>query len=134
MTIPLTVLFWRTLLALAAFGLVSSFVFLFLAIIAAIRFRRRSASEQKNALSSSVSQLPPVTIFKPVHGMEERLEQNLKSFFQQDYPDYEIIIGARSEDDPAILLGKKIAQRYPNVKSRIVASGPPEWPNAKVFT
>lgn len=134
MTIPLTVLFWRTLLALAAFGLVSSFVFLFLAIIAAIRFRRRSASEQKNALSSSVSQLPPVTIFKPVHGMEDRLEQNLESFFQQDYPDYEIIIGARSEDDPAILLAKKIAQRYPQIKSRIVASGPPEWPNAKVFT
>jgi ceramide glucosyltransferase len=134
MTIPVTVIFWRTLLALAAFGLVSSFVFLFLAIIAAIRFKRRSALRQKDALSFPADQLPPVTIFKPVHGMEERLEQNLESFFQQDYPDYEIIIGARSEDDPAILLAKRIAQRYPQIKSRIVASGPPEWPNAKVFT
>jgi ceramide glucosyltransferase len=66
--------------------------------------------------------------------MEERLEENLESFFLQDYPNYEIIIGARSEDDPAILLAKKIAQRFPQIKSRIVASGPPEWPNAKVFT
>jgi ceramide glucosyltransferase len=66
--------------------------------------------------------------------MEERLEENLESFFEQDYPVYEIIIGARSEDDPAIQLAKKIAQRYPDIKSRFVASGPPEWPNAKVFT
>jgi ceramide glucosyltransferase len=128
------VFFWRALLGLAAFGLVSSFVFLFLAIIAAVRFKRRSALRQKDALSFPADQLPPVTIFKPVHGMEERLEQNLQSFFQQDYPNYEIIIGARSEDDPAILLAKKIAQRYPQIRSHIVVSGPPEWPNAKVFT
>jgi ceramide glucosyltransferase len=128
------VFLWRALLGLAAFGLVSSFVFLSLAIIAAIRFKKRSTSGQKDALSFPADQLPPVTIFKPVHGMEERLEENLESFFQQDYPDYEIIIGARSEDDPGILLAKKIAQRYPQIKSRIVASGPPEWPNAKVFT
>ena len=73
--------------------------------------------------------LPPVTIFKPVHGMEERLQQNLASFFEQDYPDYEIIIGARSADDPAIVLAGELQRRYPNVKSRIVTSGPPEWPH-----
>ena len=128
------VIFWRALLGLTAFGLVSSFVFLFLAIIAAIRFKRRSESQRRVVLSFSSDQLPPVTIFKPVHGMEERLEENLESFFQQDYPDYEIIIGARSEKDPAILLAEKIRRRYPQVNSRIVISGPPEWPNAKVFT
>jgi ceramide glucosyltransferase len=134
MTVSLTLLFWRALLALAAFGLVSSFVFLLLAIIAAVRFKRRSASERRHALSFPADRLPPVTIFKPVHGMEERLEENLESFFQQDYPNYEIIIGARSEDDPAIILAKNIALRYPQIQSRFVASGPPEWPNAKVFT
>ena len=64
------VLFWRALLALAAFGLVSSFVFLLLAIVASVRFKRRSASQQQNALSFPADQLPPVTIFKPVHGMD----------------------------------------------------------------
>jgi ceramide glucosyltransferase len=66
--------------------------------------------------------------------MEERLEQNLESFFQQDYPDFEIIMGARNGDDPAIALTEKLRVRYPQVKSRIVISGPPAWPNAKVFT
>jgi ceramide glucosyltransferase len=113
---------------------VSSFVFLFLAIVAAVRFKRRSETERNAVLSFPSDQLPAVTIFKPVHGMEQRLKENLASFFQQDYPDYEIIIGARNEDDPAILLAEKIRERYPQVKSRIVISGPPEWPNAKVFT
>ena len=36
-----------------------------------------------------------VTIFKPVHGMEAQLEENLESFFQQDYPAFEIVLGAR---------------------------------------
>lgn len=134
MTITLTVVFWRVLLGLASFGLVSSFVFLFLAIVAAIRFKNRSASGRRAVLSFPQDQLPPVTIFKPVHGMEQRLEDNLESFFQQDYPNYEIIIGARSEDDPAILLSEKLRRRYSQVKSHIVISGPPEWPNAKVFT
>lgn len=134
MTISLSLIFWRFLLALAAFGLVSSSVFLFLAIVAAVRYQKHSGAGRRDALSFPAAQLPPVTIFKPVHGMEARLEENLESFFQQDYPDYEIIIGARSEDDPAIQLAKKIAQRHPQIKSRMVASGPPEWPNAKVFT
>lgn len=134
MTTSSAEIFWRALLGLAAFGLVSSFVFLLLAILATVRFKRRSAFEQQNALSFPAEQFPPITIFKPVHGMEARLEENLESFFQQDYPNYEIIIGARSEDDPAIILAKKIAARYPHVRTRTVASGPPEYPNAKVFT
>ncbi|HZQ17199.1 MAG TPA: glycosyltransferase [Terriglobales bacterium] len=127
-------LFWRILLGIACFGLASSSVFLVLVIIAAIRFKRRADAEERAVSSRPNQKLPPVTIFKPVHGMEERLEQNLESFFEQDYPDYEIIIGARSEDDPAIQLAENICRRHPGVKSRIVISGPPEWPNAKVFT
>jgi len=126
-------LIWRVLLAISAFGLVSSTVFLVLALIAAARFKRR-ASEFQRAVENISRELPPVTIFKPVHGMEERLEQNLESFFQQDYPEFEIIIGSRSADDPAIALAEQLRLRYPNVNSRIVISGPPEWPNAKVFT
>jgi ceramide glucosyltransferase len=129
-----SVLFWRILLGISAFGIVSSTVFLFLVLVAARRFKKRCAQYRLAALNTASGSLPPVSIFKPVHGMEERLEQNLESFFQQDYPDYEIIIGARSKDDPAIVLAEQLARRYLNVKSRIVTSGPPEWPNAKVFT
>jgi len=127
-------LLWRLLLGISAFGIVSSAVFLVLVLIATVRFKNNSEKFRRLGLSSPAKQFPAVTIFKPVHGMEARLEENLESFFQQDYPDFEIIIGARSPDDPAIVLAEKLRQRYPQVKSRIVTSGPPLWPNAKVYT
>jgi len=122
------------LLGIASFGLASSTVFLFLVIIAAARFKLRAKEIQGSISIVARDQLPPVTIFKPLHGMEERLERNLESFFQQDYPVYEIIIGARNANDAAIKVTERLRARYPQVKSRIVISGPPEWPNAKVFT
>lgn len=125
--------FWRVLLGIAVFGLFSSSIFLALVLIAVVRFKK-AADAARRWLPDIGNDLPAVTILKPVHGMEERLEQNLESFFQQDYPDFEIMIGARSTDDPALAVAEKLRLRYPRVKSRIVISGPPAWPNAKVFT
>jgi ceramide glucosyltransferase len=125
---------WRVLLACSALGIASSTVFLVLVLIALLRFKKQAAQYRLAIAKTPFSDLPPVTILKPVHGMEARLEENLESFFRQDYPDFEVIIGARSEGDPAIVLAEELRQRYPQVKSRIVISGPPPWPNAKVYT
>ena len=133
----MTVLLLRALLGIAILGLFSSTVFLALGLVAAARFKKHSEAARRsflNATLNATNDLPPVTILKPVHGMEERLEENLESFFRQDYPDFEIIIGARSASDPAVELAESLRLRYPHVKSRIVISGPPTWPNAKVFT
>jgi ceramide glucosyltransferase len=131
---PALVLLWRTLLGIAALGIISSAIFLILVLIASARFKFYSSKYRGYPLATTLASLPRVTIFKPVHGMEQRLRENLESFFRQDYPDYEIIIGARSEDDPAMVVAEQLRRLYPNVPSRIVTSGPPEWPNAKVFT
>jgi ceramide glucosyltransferase len=64
----------------------------------------------------------------------EELAANLESFFQQDYPDYEIIFGARDADNPAANIAEEIRARYPHIPSRMIISGSPEWPNAKVFS
>ncbi|PYV79232.1 MAG: glycosyl transferase family 2 [Acidobacteria bacterium] len=130
----MSTLFWRSLLGLSSFGIVSSSVFLVLVLIATLQFKKRSVEYRRSALDTPADRLPPVTILKPVHGMEARLEENLESFFWQDYPDFEIMIGARNADDPALAVAEKLRHRYPKVKSRIVISGPPPWPNAKVYT
>jgi ceramide glucosyltransferase len=75
---------------------------------------------------------PPVTLFKPVHGMEPRLLENLESFFQQDYPEFELIFGARHERDEALVLVRQLCHKYPHVPVRIAISGEPNRPNAKV--
>ena len=126
--------FWQALVALGGIGLVSSTIFLFMALVAEARFLRRAKTKQAAADSTPVASLPPVSILKPVHGAEDQLRTNLESFFQQDYPDYEVIFGVRDPENPAALVAEEVRQRYPNISSRIIYSGPPEWPNAKVYS
>jgi ceramide glucosyltransferase len=127
-------LVWRALLLLALVGTFTSTVYLALTLVATVRYLRRAHAAQAAATSTTSCSLPPVTIFKPVHGMEEQLTGNLESFFQQDYPDYEIIFGVRDADNPAAKVAEEIRTRYPRVPSRVIVSGAPEWPNAKVFS
>jgi len=66
--------------------------------------------------------------------MEPRLEETLESFFRQDYPEFEIIFGARNGEDQSLAVIAKLRARYPDVRTRVVISGEPSWPNAKVFS
>src|SRR3954454_1979008 len=129
-----TAILWRFLLTAALLGTLTSTIFLFMVLAAAIRYRNRAREARLAVASVSVESLPSVTILKPVHGMEPCLEQNLETFFHQDYPDFEIIFGARDAENAALQIAEKVRARHPQVKSRIVISGMPTWPNAKVFS
>ena len=115
------------LLVVALLGSLTSFAFFLLVVVAVLRKRL----VPKTTWSRFE---PPVSILKPVHGMEPRLEENLESFFQQDYPNYELIFCARHAHDPALLLAERLSAKYPNVKVKILTCGEPEWPNAKVYS
>ena len=125
---------WHLLLTLALLGTITSTIFLLMVIAAAFRYRDLARKAKTFAHSVPDSSLPAVTVLKPVHGMEPRLAENLEGFFRQDYPDFEIIFGAREADNAALQIAEQLRRRYPQVKSRIVLSGPPTWPNAKVFS
>jgi ceramide glucosyltransferase len=125
---------WDVLLGIAILGVCSSTVFLLMVLVAATRWVREARAARNVALATPEASLPAVTIFKPVHGMEAQLEENLESFFQQDYPAFEVIVGARDSSDAGLQVAERVRQRHPQVKSRIVVSGPPTWPNAKVFS
>src|SRR5215472_3728599 len=116
-----------TLLLFAIAGLVACTVFLGLVVVAAWGYRRRP-----HPASSPSAGFPPVTLLKPVYGLEPNLENNLRSFFSQDYPDFEIIFGARDLTDPALGIVRSLQLEYPKVRTRIVVSGEPDRPNAKI--
>jgi ceramide glucosyltransferase len=126
--------FWQALVGVAALGLVGSSIFLALTLIAEARFLRRARKIQAHVDQIPSSALPPVTILKPIHGAEEQLAANIESFFQQDYPNYEVIFGVRGPENPAARVAEEVRRKYPHVPSRIIFSGPPAWPNAKVFS
>ena len=122
------------LLFVALLGLVSSTGFLLLVMIAARRFRGRARRAAAAAAALSDPDFPPVSIIKPVCGLEPMLAENLASFFQQDYPTFELIFGARTPGDPAVAVVNDLRRRYPEVKARCVYSGDPIWPNPRVYS
>src|SRR5215475_9275241 len=120
----------QLLLATSILGLISSTAFLLLAMEGARRFRHSRMGRR----DIDVSSLPPIAVLKPLHGLEPHLLRNLESFFVQDYPAFELIFGARSADDEALKVVAELQKKYPHIKTRVVLSGKPVYPNAKVFT
>jgi ceramide glucosyltransferase len=119
---------------LAVFGSFTSTVYFGMVMVAAFRYGQVSRRLRAQAQATPTQNLPPVTVLKPVHGMEPKLEENLESFFRQDYPDFEIIFGARSRDNEALVVVERLRAEYPGVRTQVVISGEPSWPNAKVFS
>jgi ceramide glucosyltransferase len=78
---------------------------------------------------------PPISILKPLCGDEDGLEENLRSFFAQDYPEFEIIFGVHLPDDPAAAVASRtIAEYAGRVSARLVVVGESPIPNAKAYS
>jgi len=121
-----------SLLAIALIGTISSTVVFIVSVLGSIKFRGYRVRDE-NTYKKFSTQLPPVSVLKPVHGNESRLKENIESFFRQDYPHYEILFAADEANDSAIPVIEEIRGRYPNIPARILITGQPTWPNAPNF-
>lgn len=107
--------------------LVGSWVYCLLILVAA----RNYVAVRPSAFVDAVG----VSILKPLSGLDEGLEENLRSFFEQDYPaGFEILMAVRQESDPAVPVVRKLQAEYPSVASRLLIVGEPPYPNAKVWS
>src|SRR5258708_26882737 len=119
-------------MAVALVGTVSSAVYWGLVLAVVAKFR---ADSRKLLLSPTPdASLPAVSMIKPVHGLEPQLRENIESFFRQDYPRFEILFGADSEDDAALEVVREVSGRYPQVARRIGVHGLPPWPNPQTYS
>ena len=91
------------------------------------RVRRRRA-----LAPSGVAQPEPVSVLKPVAGIDDGLETNLRTFFAQDYPRYEIVFGVQGEEDPALDLIRRMMREHPDVDARVVVHDGGRGINPKV--
>ncbi|MBW2272441.1 MAG: glycosyltransferase [Deltaproteobacteria bacterium] len=83
--------------------------------------------------SSPNSYAPPVTLLKPVYGLEKNLEECLRSACLQDYPEYQVLISLQRPDDPALPLLRKLETEFGSERVTItIAKGEPRA-NGKVF-
>jgi ceramide glucosyltransferase len=63
---------------------------------------------------------PPVSILKPLRGLDPQMYESFRSHCVQDYPDYEIIFGVSEADDPAAAAVQKLMSEYPGRRIRLV--------------
>lgn len=75
---------------------------------------------------------PPVTIFKPLKGLDDGLEDNLRSFFALDYPEYQLLFGVVDRNDPAVPLVQRLIEEHPWHDAKLVVGAPPFGLNPKV--
>jgi ceramide glucosyltransferase len=75
---------------------------------------------------------PPVTIFKPLKGLDEGLEENLRSFFRIDYPTFQLLFCVAENDDSAIAVVQRLCAEFPNQDAELVIGCPPFGLNPKV--
>ena len=127
MDLLLQILFW-----VAMSGTVTSTIYCVMAIAAAVRFGLQKRREDREEATF----LPRVSMLKPLHGMEPGLERNIESFFEQEYPEFELLFCARQESDEGLQLARRVGERYPQVDARYVTCGEPtpKFHNAKVYS
>ena len=110
------------LLALVA----GSLVYCVLTVVAAIRYR--------SVRPPPLLHHTPISVLKPLAGIDDGLEENLRTFFEQRYSDFEILFAVRNPTDPAIAVAERLRARYPGVPSQLIVTGEPPYPNAKVYS
>ena len=78
---------------------------------------------------------PAMSVLKPLCGHDDGLEENLRSFMTQDYPEYEVLFGVHRRDDPAVAVAEKIIGEFSGqISARLVITGDSPIPNAKAFS
>jgi len=122
----------KTLFYVAVTGSITSSIYCGMVLVAAVRFGLRRRRE----INEPTDFLPPISVMKPLHGTEPGMERNLETFFEQDYPDFELLFCARQETDEGLQLARKVGARFPWVNAKYETCGEPmpKFHNAKVYS
>src|SRR5262249_2637246 len=92
---------------------VSGMGFYALCLWSARAFRRQGKK-------SRPSFAPPVSILKPLRGVDPQMYESFRSHCIQDYPEYEIIFGVSEADDPAVAAVERLMQEFPGCPIQLV--------------
>jgi ceramide glucosyltransferase len=115
--------FWRQALLLIA---CVPMVYYVVATLAAVRFF------SKDRTKTAGSHTPPVSVLKPVRGVDFASYENFQSFCLQDYPEYEILFCVNDLEDEAVPLIHRLIAEFPGRSIRLLSNAPQIGSNRKV--
>lgn len=114
---------WRAAIVLLA---LAALTYCVVAVVATIHFFSR---ERKKALGAYT---PPISVLKPVRGVDFASYENFKSFCLQDYPEYEILFCVNDLSDEAVPLIRRLTEEFPQRGIRLLSGAPQIGSNRKV--
>jgi len=107
----------RVLQIVSVVGCASSVFYYLLCLWSASTFLR----ERKAALARSTgTSTPPVSILKPLKGIDPEIYESFRSHCLQDYPEYEIIFGVSDPQDAAVASVEKLQREFPQRAIRLI--------------
>ena len=107
------------------FGLilcVPAIIYYWYGIYAAIAFFAKPNLQDIDENPLKLAFYPPITILKPVCGLDQDTYQNFASFCTQAYPQYQMIFAVRDHHDPVITVIQQIIKDFPLVDIELVQS------------
>jgi len=103
-------------------------IYAFLCMLAVLRFCKQPASSFRR----SFSEWPPVTLLKPVCGLEKNHKGSLRSACIQDYPIYQVVFAVQDPKDPVVPLLKEIEEEFGPERVSIAIENRQPGPNRKI--
>jgi ceramide glucosyltransferase len=100
------------------------FVYYLLVLYSSWRFFRQSRTRNEFT--------PPVSILKPIRGLDPEAYENFASLCRQDYPEYELMFCVSHADDPVIPILENLIRDFPERRIRILFSSDSDATNDKV--
>lgn len=120
--------FLRIVEAVVIFGAVSGTAYYALCLWGAAQF----VNEPQPAPSENYT--PPVSILKPLKGLDPGMYEALRGHCLQDYPEYELVFGLADLNDPAADAVRRLQQEFPRRVIKLVPCSPEAGSNRKVAT
>ena len=111
------------IIGMASLGLAASYAVVTLIAVLVWQFR---------GVAAHSPQLRPVTVLTPLCGAEPGLYQHLRSFCQQNYPNYQLVFGVRDPADPALAVVERLVAEFPALPIDVVINPQQHGSNRKI--